>query len=124
MANFVSAQRTQPRETSAVFYLDFIRDECGTARITGASYTPIWVQNHTFTVFPVTSSLRRVNAGQPHPFSDAEIARLRVVHNDVTHMLSGAPIPLYQMQDEYEITRRRYREQFPGLPQWGTLPWR
>jgi hypothetical protein len=107
-----------------VFFLDFMRDEYGTAHIVGAAYTPIWVQNRTFTVFPVTAALRDINAGNPHPFSSAEADRLRVVHNDVTHMLSGSPIPPADMQDEYPITRRRYREDFPGLPLWGTLPWR
>jgi len=43
---------------------------------------------------------------------------------DVTHMLSGAPIPEEYMQDEYPITRYRNIEDEPGLPLWGTLPWR
>ncbi|MCL2216468.1 MAG: CapA family protein, partial [Defluviitaleaceae bacterium] len=131
MANFVSAQRTQPRETSAVFYLDFQRVGDGPAELVGASYVPIWVRQHDptrdrrcFTVMPVTSTLRRVEAGPTPDLRPQDIDRMRQVHLDVTHMLSGAPIPLEHMQDEYEITRWRYLEQFPGLPLWGTLPWR
>ena len=132
LANFVSAQRTQPRETSAVFYVDVTRDEYGNAYISAASYVPVWVRMHDptraprqcFTVLPVTSTLRRVAAGDTPDLRPQDVDRLRVVHNDVTHMLSGDPIPLEQMEYEYPITRYRRRDQFPGLPLWGTLPWR
>ena len=131
MANFVSAQRTQPREAGAVFYLDFERVDDGPARLVGAAYTPIWVRQHDptrqgmdFTVLPVTETLRRVKTGDHADLHTQDIERLREVHRDVTHMLSGAPIPLEDMADEYPITRYRAREAFPGLPLWGTLPWR
>lgn len=131
MANFVSAQRTQPREASAVFYIDFKRIDDGPAQIVGASYVPIWVrqhdptrQGHDFTILPVTETLRRVQEGETPDLRPQDIERLRVVHNDVTHMLSGEPIPLEYMQYEYPITRSRMRDEFPGLPLWGTLPWR
>ena len=133
MANFVSAQRTQPREASAVFYLDFERVDDGPARLVGAAFTPIWVREtdptrqplRCYTVMPVASTLRRVNSGEPTPdLRPQDIERLRIVHRDVTHMLYGRPIPLEDMQDEYPITRYRMIEEFPGLPLWGTLPWR
>jgi len=131
MANFVSAQRTQPRETSAVFYLDFQRIGDGPAELVGAAYVPLWVRQHDptrsgldFTVMPITSTLRRVEAGDHADIRPQDIQRMRQVQLDVTHMLSGAPIHWDYMQDEYEITRWRYIEQFPGLPLWGTLPWR
>ncbi|MCL2224067.1 MAG: CapA family protein [Defluviitaleaceae bacterium] len=132
MANFVSAQRTQPRETSAVFYVDVTRDEYGNPFIYAASYVPIWVRQHDptrapllcFTVLPVYDTLRRVEEGETPDLRPQDIERLRVVHNDVTHMLSGEPIPLDEMAQEYPITRYRTRAQFPGLPLWGTLPWR
>ena len=131
MANFVSAQRTQPRETSAVFYIDFERVDDGPARIVGASYVPIWVRQNDptrggldFTVLPVTQTLHRAEAGDTPDLRPQDIERMREVHRDVTHMLSGEPIPLEYMQYEYPITRYRMREQFPGLPLWGTLPWR
>jgi len=131
MANFVSAQRTQPREASAVFYLDFERWDDGPARLVGASYTPIWVREHDptrtplrdYTVIPITEALRRIDEGYTTGFRPQDIDRLRVVHNDVTHMLSGEPIPLEYMDYEYPITRSRMFEEFPGLPLWGTLPW-
>jgi len=131
MANFVSAQRTHPRETSAVFYLDFEREGDGEAVLIGASYVPIWVRSvdptrsgQDFTVLPVTSTLRRVQAGYRADLRDQDIARMRQVQLDVTYMLSGAPIPEEYMQDEYPITRMRTLEEFPGLPLWGSLPWR
>jgi len=132
MANFVSAQRTQPRETSAVFYVDVTRDEYGNPFIYAASYVPIWVRQNDptrapllcFTILPVTETLRRVEAGETPDLRPQDIERLRVVHNDVTHMLSGEPIPLYEMEYEYPITRSRRLEEHAGLPLWGTLPWR
>jgi len=132
MANFVSAQRTQPREASAVFYLDFERIGDGPAEITGASFTPIWVREtdptrlplRCYTVIPVTSALRRIEAGYTDDFRPQDIERLRAVHRDVTYMLYGQPIPLDYMADEYPITRTRMIEEFPGLPLWGSLPWR
>jgi len=131
MANFVSAQYTWPRDTSAMFYLDFERIGDGPAEIVGASFTPTWVRRtdtthggHDFTVFPVTEALRRINAGDYTGFRPSDIDRLRRAQLDVTHMLYGAPIPEEYMQYEYPITRERNLSQFPGLPLWGTLPWR
>ncbi|MCL1884145.1 MAG: CapA family protein [Defluviitaleaceae bacterium] len=132
MANFVSAQRTQPRETSAVFYVDVARDEYGNAFIYAASHVPIWVRQHDptreplldFTILPVTETLRRAKSEETPDLRPQDIERMRQVHLDVTHMLSGEPIPLEYMDYEYPITRSRTREEFPGLPLWGTLPWR
>jgi len=132
MANFVSAQRTQPRETSAIFYLEFGRGRDGVAYISRASYTPIWVRQNDptragldFTVLPIEQTLRRVDSGVATPdLRPQDITRMRQARLDVTHMLSGAPIPAQYMLDEYDITRWRYIEQMPGLPTWGTLPWR
>jgi len=132
MANFVSAQRTQPREASAVFYLDFERMGDGPATITGASYVPIWVRainparpdRQDFTVLPITQTLRRAEAGDRSDLRDVDIERMRQVQLDVTHMLSGEPIAVEDMEYEYPITRTRMFEEFPGLPLWGTLPWR
>lgn len=132
LANFVSAQRTQPRETSAIVYVDVARDEHGVAYISAASYVPIWVRQNDptrapllcFTVLPVTDTLRRVETEETPDLRPQDIERLRVVHRDVTHMFSGAPIPLEYMDYEYPITRSRTIDQFPGLPLWGTLPWR
>jgi len=124
MANFVSAQRTQPREASAIFYLDFEKIEGERAVITGARYVPIWVQNRTFTVFPVTQTLERVGEGDRYDLSDADINRIRQVQLDVTHMLSGYPIGVDYMQAFYEITRARNVYEMPGLEIWGSLPWR
>jgi len=131
MANFVSAQYTWPRDTSAIFYLDFRRVGDGPAELVGAAYTPTWVRrrdmNHgglDFTVFPVHEALRRINEGDTTGFRPSDIDRLRRAQLDVTHMLSGAPIPETYMQSEYNITRFRLIEEEPGLPLWGTLPWR
>lgn len=132
LANFVSGQRTQPRETSVVIYVDVARDAVGNAYISAASYVPIWVRQNDptraprecFTVLPVTSTLRRAANGNTPDLRQQDIERMRIVHRDVTHMFSGEPIPLEQMAAEYPITRSRNREQFPGLPLWGTLPWR
>ncbi|MCL2456908.1 MAG: CapA family protein [Defluviitaleaceae bacterium] len=111
LANFVSGQRTQPRETGAIIYVDVARDEHGEAFISAASYVPVWVKNSCFTILPVTEE-----------FLDANPERMRKIHNDVTHMFSGEP--LENFAHEYEITRSRLREEFPGLPRWGSLPWR
>jgi poly-gamma-glutamate synthesis protein (capsule biosynthesis protein) len=110
LANFVSGQRRIPRETSVIIYVDIARDENGNAYISGASYVPILVRENDFAVLPVT------NENAPHT------GRMAEVHRDVTHMFSGEP--LEEADYEYEITRSRTREEFPGLPLWGTLPWR
>jgi len=132
LANFVSGQRTQPRETTAIFYLDVARDEYGNAYISAASHVPVWVRQtdptraplQCFTVLPVVSTLRRADREETPDLRPQDIERMREVHNDVTHMLSGEPVALYDMAYEYPITRSRTREEFPGLPLWGTLPWR
>ncbi|MCL2573720.1 MAG: CapA family protein [Defluviitaleaceae bacterium] len=124
MANFISAQRTRPREASAIFYLDFEKVEGERAIITGARYTPIWVQGRDFTIFPVTYTLEQLAQGAQMDLNSNEIARIRQVQLDVTHMLSGAPIPEEYMQEYYEITRSRMLEEWPGRDIWGELPWR
>jgi len=131
MANFVSAQYTWPRDTSAIFYLDFKRVGDGPAELVGAAYTPTWVRRrdtthggYDFTVFPVHETLRRINEGDTTGFRASDLDRLRRAQLDVTHMLSGVPIPEEHMQSEYPITRFRLIEEEPGLPLWGTLPWR
>jgi len=131
MANFVSAQYTWPRDTSAIFYLDFRRVGDGLAELVGAAYTPTWVRrrdmthgNFDFTVFPVHEALRRINEGDTAGFRATDIDRLRRAQLDVTHMLSGEPIPEAYMRSEYVINRFRLIEEEPGLPLWGTLPWR
>ena len=123
MANFVSAQRTRPREASAIFYLSFERVEGERAVITGAYHVPIWVQGRDFTIFPVTYTLEQVAQGNNLGLRDAEIARIRQVQLDVTHMLSGAPISVEDMRPKYEITRMRTIDEMPGRAIWGSLPW-
>jgi len=130
MANFVSAQYTWPRDTSAIFYLDFKRVGDGPAELVGAAYTPTWVRRIDattgrldFTVFPVAETLHRINDGNHADFRASDLSRIRRAQLDVTHMLSGAPIPEQYMQGEYPITRYRTICQFPGLPLWGNLPW-
>jgi hypothetical protein len=131
MANFVSAQRREPRETSAVFYVDVARDDYGNAYIYAASYVPIWLRDHDptryplrcFTVLPVASTLQRAENESTPDLRPEDILRLHQVHTDVTYMLSGAP-RAFGEYNSFEITRYRTREQFPGLPLWGTLPWR
>ncbi|MCL1843890.1 MAG: CapA family protein [Defluviitaleaceae bacterium] len=133
MANFVSAQRREPRETSAVFYVDVRRDFYGYAYIYAASHVPVWVREYDptrdplrcFTVLPVAETLHRVQNAPYYEITDLrpqDIERLHYVLRDVTHMLSGEPIDY--PASEYPITRYRRLEQFPGLPLWGTLPWR
>ena len=123
MANFVSAQRTRPREASAIFYLDFEKIEGEQATITGAHYSPIWVQGRDFTIFPVTYTLEQIAQGDYMGLQSAEIARIRQVQLDVTHMLSGEPISEDYMQHKYEITRERTIDEMPGRGIWGSLPW-
>jgi poly-gamma-glutamate synthesis protein (capsule biosynthesis protein) len=131
MGNFISAQYTYPRDVGAVFYLDFDRDEHGKAFIAGASYTPTYVRRHhaetprdfDFTILPVTQTLMRIMEGDRADINDTDAERILNAHNDATHMLSGAPIPLDSMRYEYPITRSRTFSQFPGLPLWGDLPW-
>ncbi|MCL2566198.1 MAG: CapA family protein [Defluviitaleaceae bacterium] len=124
MANFVSAQRTRPREASAIFYLDFEKVEGERAVITGAHYVPIWVQGRDYTVFPVRHTLESVANGDNLGLRDNEIARIRQVQLDVTHMLSGTPIQEEDMEIKYEITRTRTLDEMPGRAIWGNLPWR
>jgi hypothetical protein len=85
---------------------------------------PTRLPRQDFTVMPITSTLRRVQDGDRADLRDVDIARMHQVQLDVTHMLSGEPIPVEYMADEYPITRERTLEEFPGLPLWGTLPWR
>jgi poly-gamma-glutamate synthesis protein (capsule biosynthesis protein) len=132
MGNFISAQYTSPRDVGAIFYLDFDRCENGTPFIHGASYTPTFVRRtdatnpdkFDFTIMPVTQTLRRILEDDHADLRPSDIDRITHAQNDATHMLSGSPIAIENMQYEYPITRSRTITQFPGLPLWESLPWR
>jgi len=124
MANFVSAQRTNPRDMGAIFYLNFEKVEGERGIITSAEFTPTLVRGRDFTVLPVTDTLKRVAEGDRSDLRDADITRLRRAQLDITHMLYGEPVPEYYMRELYEITRYRNIDIWPGRAVWGDLPWR
>ncbi|MDR0272962.1 MAG: hypothetical protein LBI27_06560, partial [Clostridiales bacterium] len=101
-----------------ILYIDITRTEDGTPYIAASSYVPTWVRNRNFTIIPVADALQE----QIPDLRTEEITRMRQVQLDVTHMFSAEPIE--ELQSEYPITRERFISDFPGLPLWGSLPWR
>ena len=112
MGNFLSGQRTKPRDVGAVFYLDFekIVDEDGNhVRLTHASFAPTWVQfydsgwNTRIRILPVFDVLTDINAGHDLGLLASDVNRLREVHRETTRKMLGAEVPTSEMKAIYTL---------------------
>lgn len=115
MGNFISSQRTVPRDAGAVFYLDFektFEHENGQVRLKSASFAPTWVKfihangRYDIRVLPVHDTLAAVAAGEAQGLRPQDVNRLRAVHRETTKKMLGGEVPsevslpVYQLYGE------------------------
>ena len=110
MGNFVSGQRTAPRDAGAIFYLDYMKQE-GKVTLVGASFVPTWVRlvngagRHDIKVVPIYEALRGNAAGERYSLRQVDLNRMREVHRETTKKLLGeevapdAMLPVYVLYD-------------------------
>ncbi len=107
MGNFVSSQRTQPREAGLMLNLYFEKVGNEKAIIKEASYMPTWVKFTTaaggrdIIILPVTDTLRAMEAGENVDLRQKDKDRVRAVHKELGERLLGYVPPL---MDEYSLT--------------------
>ncbi len=105
MGNFISNQRTPPRDMGVILRMTLLKDE-GKTRIASADVIPTWVQTKTKTgarisrVLTLQTALQDAKALQ---ITAADLKRLREAHRDFTGRVLGEKIPLEDAQLAYPL---------------------
>jgi poly-gamma-glutamate synthesis protein (capsule biosynthesis protein) len=111
MGNFISSQRTEPRDAGAVFYLELEKTyDQGQSwtKIKSVSAAPTWVQflntvgAYDIKVLPVHDTLRAVERGEI-TLRPQDIKRLQAVHRETTLKLLGTALSDELMQPSYTL---------------------
>jgi poly-gamma-glutamate capsule biosynthesis protein CapA/YwtB (metallophosphatase superfamily) len=105
MGNFISFQRTKPRDVGAILRLTVKKSQNGT-QIVSADVTPTWVQIHqsgggdTVRVLPIASALK-----EPDKWGMGAGDTYRVIeaHSDLTKRILGAYVKPERAKLSYEI---------------------
>lgn len=107
MGNFISSQRTVPRDASAVFYLEYEKTDDGPVQLTNVSFVPTWVRfidargQYDIKVLSVYDAL--ANSDINKTLRPQDITRLRAVHRDTTAKLLGEAVPLDAINPIYSL---------------------
>jgi poly-gamma-glutamate synthesis protein (capsule biosynthesis protein) len=100
LGNFISFQRTVPRDTGAVLGIDAARDGDGVVRIRRVFAVPTWVQaarrkeGREIRILPLLDTLARLDAGEKPRISSAAEQRMRAALAAALEALSGKKTPL------------------------------
>jgi poly-gamma-glutamate synthesis protein (capsule biosynthesis protein) len=120
MGNFVSGQRTVPRDVGAVFYLEYektVRGEDEKIKLVSASFVPTWVRfndargRYDIKVLPVYDALRAVEKGEEHNIRPQDINRLKEAHSQTSKKMLGTALPLEDIRMEYKLFPREDPEE-------------
>ncbi|MCL1946563.1 MAG: CapA family protein [Chitinivibrionia bacterium] len=111
MGNFVSSQRTVPRDAGIILNIIFEKKEGKKAAIKKVSYIPTWVKfldtagKLDIRVFSVYDALKTYESNNPYKFRLQDRERLKDVHKDAAKMFQEKEIPLENIKNEYEFER-------------------
>lgn len=108
MANFISGQRTTPRDAGVIFNLYFERVGNEKPTLAAVSYIPTWVkwrQDGVFNiaVMSVYDILTAHMWGGDTGLSQADINRVRNVQVETTRTITGTAVPVESIAPEYFI---------------------
>lgn len=104
LANFISSQRTIPREAGMILELAFEKTDDEKAVLMDVSYIPTWVQykdtsgSYNVRVLPIYDVL--VN-GMTEGIRAKDIERMKNVHSESNFTVSGKKIPLEEIKERY-----------------------
>lgn len=117
LGNFISSQRTEPREAGIMLHLDFTKVEGEKTELTNVSYSPTWVQyrdragNYNIRVIPVYDVLQDVAvASDKYDLLPADIERIKRVHQEVGKTFLNRDLDLTELQAEYVIEQELKKE--------------
>lgn len=110
LGNFISSQRTEPREAGVMFHFDFTKVEGEKTELMNVSYTPTWVQyrdragNYHIRVLPIYDVLQDIEAAsEKYDLVAADIERIKRVHQETGKTFLKRDLPLTELQEEYMI---------------------
>ncbi|MDR1705796.1 MAG: CapA family protein [Clostridiales bacterium] len=109
MGNFISGQRTEPREAGIIYNMFFERNEAGVPEISRITYIPTWVRfyrdgvSRDIAVLPVYDTLNTMFWGGYTGLSREDMRRVEAVQLETTALIGGSPVPLGSMAPEYII---------------------
>lgn len=111
LGNFVSSQRTTPRDAGIIMNLYFERVKGEKAILKNASYIPTWVKfynakgQYDITVLSVYDTLTNHSLGKNVDLREKDIARLKAVHSEIAKTFLDKQIPLTEIKNEYFIEK-------------------
>jgi poly-gamma-glutamate synthesis protein (capsule biosynthesis protein) len=107
LGNFVSGQRTVPRDAGIIVRLHVQKTSGQAAKLMGISYIPTWVQftdhhgRRSIKVLPVYEALADFADQNRMKLRPQDATRLRQVHHETAKRLLNADIALSDIQPEY-----------------------
>lgn len=122
MGNFISSQRTEPRDYSMILNLSISKKNNEKPVIEKVSFIPTWVQfknqqgMNYVRVLSVHDALLQYDEGIENNLGFKDIARLKRVHEEITKIYLGESVPLEKIENEYIFYERsRDYEDFMSL---------
>ncbi len=109
LGNFISSQRTKPRDAGIILNIRFEKGFLGKARIAEVSYIPTWVMFvnkrgvYEIKALSVYDCLTAPDGGANIGLRASDVARLKDVHNEIAAVYQGKRIALDEIQNEYVI---------------------
>lgn len=116
MGNFVSSQRTKPRDAGIIYNLYFEKTEGEKAVLKDVSYVPTWVKyygadgGYDIAVLPVYDTIKAY-LGEPQEggpeisIRPQDFTRLKEVLAETTSTVSGSPVTADEMESEIFLKR-------------------
>ncbi len=107
LGNFISSQRTKPRDEGIILNLYFEKNEGEKAYIKNVSYIPTWVKwknkagAYDIKVISVYDTLSALERGESVDLPKSSIDRLRQVHKEISNIYLNQEVSLKEIKNEY-----------------------
>lgn len=114
MGNFISSQRTEPREAGVIVNLYFEKKGNEKAEIIKSTYIPTWVQwrdknnNYLIRVLSVYDILSKLNNKEDTGLRNKDIERIKNVNKQSNKVINNIDITIDNIKEEYEINKSFY----------------
>jgi poly-gamma-glutamate synthesis protein (capsule biosynthesis protein) len=110
MGNFVSSQRTVPRDEGIILNLHIEKTAGQRAVLKDVSFIPTWVEfvnaagSYDIRVLSVYDALKGLGDNTPG-LRQKDVARLQEVESEITNLYLGKSVPLSEIQNEYVMPK-------------------
>lgn len=125
MGNFISSQRTEPRDYSMILNLSISQKDTEKPVIEKVSFIPTWVQFKNqqgmdyVRVLSVYDALSQYSEGIENNLRPKDITRLKRVHEEITKIYFGESISLEDMENEYTFYEKSTEYEPSGEKEYG-----